>query len=167
MKINKTLLKAINWALTGLLVLLGFSNCESMEEYGVPNADYTLKGKITDKANAKPIKGIRVGYGKIYEGPITMYGVAPLPYRTYLADTTNMEGEYKLSDNFSVSEIPADEIPVYVQDIDGNENGLYRDTVLQVNFENAKQSGKQKGWYNGEYSLDINIELNKQEEGNE
>lgn len=154
-------------ALAGILVLLGFSNCETMEEYGVPNADYTLKGTIVDKVNSKPIKGVRIGYSH-YPKAVLMYGVMPVEYRNYAAaaDTTDTKGEYDFTQKFYAGEIPEGEIPVYVEDIDGEENGLYRDTVLNVNFDNAVRSGKRKNWYDGEYTLDLKIELN-QKEGNE
>jgi hypothetical protein len=37
--------------------IFGFSNCEDpREEYGVPHADYNLKGKVIDKSDSKPLK---------------------------------------------------------------------------------------------------------------
>ena len=44
MKINRDIIKGTNWALAGLINMLGFTTgCEkeSPVEYGVPNADYT------------------------------------------------------------------------------------------------------------------------------
>ena len=51
MKMKKQIIRLINISLATMLVLLGFSNCEPRVEYGVPNADYTVKGKIVDKAD--------------------------------------------------------------------------------------------------------------------
>ena len=47
------------------------------------------------------------------------------------------------------------------QDIDGIENGLYRDTVIDVSFKDAKKSGKRTGWYDGEFTIEQNIELKR------
>lgn len=167
MAIKKSFIRGINVILAALLVLLGFSNCEPKLEYGVPNADYTIKGTIVDKANSKPIEGIRIGFARSYPGPVTMYGVIPQPYRNFSADTTDVLGQYKLSDHFAIGEIQDNMLPVYVQDIDGAENGLYNDTVLNIDFENAKRTGKTKNWYDGEYTVDVNIELTRKKEGNE
>ncbi|HRZ96948.1 MAG TPA: radical SAM-associated putative lipoprotein [Paludibacter sp.] len=166
MRISKTFIRILNGILAGLLVLLGFSNCEPMDEYGVPNADYNLKGKVVDKANAKPIKGIRIGFSP-YPKAVLMYGVMPMEYRNYAADTTDTKGEYNFTQKFYAGDIPEGDIPVYVEDIDGNENGLYRDTVINVNFEDATRSGKQKNWYDGKLTLNADIELTKKTEGND
>lgn len=68
--------------------------------------------------------------------------------------------------SLKISPIPAfldDEITVYVVDINGNENGLYRDTVINVSFENAVKSGKTKKWYVGK--LTLNVVLNYLKKG--
>ena len=162
MAIKKSFIRGINLVLAALLTMLGFSKCTEPEvEYGVPNADYTVKGIVVDKADAKPIKGIRIGLARSYPEPILMYGVMPQPYRTYLADTTDIKGEYNLSENFTVGELPETDLPLYIQDIDGDENGLYNDTILNVDFEKAKHTGKTTNWYNGEYTLDVKVELTK------
>ncbi len=162
MALKKSVFRGINMLLAALLSLLGFSNCEtSVVEYGVPNADYTVKGTVVNKADAKPIKGIRVGFIRVYPEPVLMYGVMPQPYRSLKADTTDINGTYKLSDKFYVGDIKDNILPVYVQDVDGAENGLYNDTVLNVDFENAKLTGKPKSWYDGEYTLDVKVELTK------
>ncbi len=153
MKFKKNLIRLTNLLLSSILIIFGFSNCdEPRMEYGVPSADYNVKGKVIDKADTKPIKGIRVAFSP-YPQAITMYGILPVPYRTYAADTTDTAGAYDLTDNFTVGEIQNDTIPVYIQDIDGTENGLYRDTVIN--------SGKSTGWYDGKFTVEKNIELRR------
>lgn len=162
MAIRKSFIRVFNVFLATLLALFGFSNCDNaVVEYGVPNADYTVKGTVVDKADAKPIKGIRVGFIRVYPEPILMYGVMPQPYRSLKADTTDVNGAYNLSDKFTIGEIQDNILPVFVQDIDGDENGSYNDTVLNVDFENAIRTGKAKNWYDGEYSLEMKVELTK------
>jgi hypothetical protein len=165
MKIKRAFIKGTNWALAGLLGLFGFSGCdtEPKEEYGVPFADYTVKGAVVDKATGKPIEGIRLGYW--YAGPMLMYGVPSTQYREKASVTSNAKGEYTLKDRFSIDEMIPDDnstptfIPVFVSDIDGKENGLYSDTILNVNIKDAVRTGKQKGWYGGEYTVKVDIEL--------
>ena len=143
MKISKAFIKTSNWILATLLTLLGFSNCEPQMEYGVPNADYSVKGTVVDKVSAKPIKGIRVGFSSAPQ-IMLMYGVMPTPYRTFNSVSTDDKGNYDLTQHFSIGTFADDKFPIYVQDIDGAENGLYRDTLLRVSFENAVRTGKQK-----------------------
>ena len=162
MKMKKQIIRLINISLATMLVLLGFSNCEPRKEYGVPNADYTVKGKIVDKADLKPIKGIRIGYGRYKnDSPVLMYGVIPTDYRTYKSDTTDTNGAFNLTDHFSIEEYQSDSIPVFVQDIDGEENGLYQDTIINIDFKDASRSGKPKGWYSGKFTVEKNIKLKR------
>jgi putative lipoprotein (rSAM/lipoprotein system) len=167
MKINTAMIRVMNWALAGILALLGFTNCESKEEceYGVPNADYKIKGTVTDKANAKPIKGIMVTFNPNTK-PVLMYGVMPTPYREYKSDITDQNGQYEFTEHFSIGEIPDNQGIVYVVDTDGAENGLYNDTTLNVDLNKAKQTRKGDDWYEGEFSIDLNIKLTKNNEGN-
>ncbi len=163
MKFRKLIIRIINLGLASALALLGFSNCEPREEYGVPNADYSVKGKVIDKSDSKPIKGIRIGFSRYFKNdyPVLMYGVLPTDYRIYKADTTDVNGAYNLTDHFSIEEYQSDTIPVFVQDIDGEENGLYQDTIINVDFKDATRSGKPKGWYDGKFTVEKNIELKR------
>jgi len=160
MKINRAFIKGTNWALAGLISMLGFTGCEreGLMEYGTPNADYTVKGSVVSKADGKPIEGIRVGYDR-EPGPYLMYGTAPTPYNPKASVTTNAKGEFEITENtFPVSD---QTISVYVDDIDGEKNGLFQSDVLQVDFSNAKQTKKSKSWYDGEFTVTVNVELNE------
>jgi len=170
MKIKRAFIKGTNWALAGLIGLLGFTNCEEdmRTEYGTPNADYTVKGTVVDKATGKPIKGIRVGYDSQYRFG-TMYGVFPTPYQPKASVTTDAKGEYKLTELFYISDFPMDDNskptfarPVYIEDIDREINGLYSDTIINVDFKNAVQTGKPGHWYNGEFTVTKDIQLTEQ-----
>jgi len=165
MKIKRAFIKGTNWALAGLIGLLGFTRCDLVSprmEYGTPNADYTVKGTVVDKVTGKPIQGIKVAYS--WDGPVAEYGVQPTPYVEKSSVITDVKGAYKLTDNFFPVE--KKQIPVYISDIDGQENGLYSDTILNVDFKNAIHTGKQKDWYDGEFTTTVNIELTEQK-GNE
>jgi len=163
MKINRAFIKGTNWALAGLISLLGFSSCEKdiMVEYGAPNVDYTVKGAVVNKANGKPIAGIRVGYTS-YAIAVPMYGTIPTPYEPKASVTTNAKGEFKLIYNFYPGEfyVGADGlVPVYVEDIDGEKNGLFHSETLQIDFSKAEQSKKPKGLYEGEYTVTVKVEM--------
>jgi putative lipoprotein (rSAM/lipoprotein system) len=65
-RMNRQLIKGTNWALAGLMSLLGFSSCSSEEEYGTPKVEYgtptaefVVSGKVTD-TNGRGLEGIRL-----------------------------------------------------------------------------------------------------------
>ena len=155
MKTNRReFIKSMNWALAGIMGLLGFGSCKGTLEYGSPHADYTVKGKVVNKANGKPIEGIRVGYDG--RGGV-MYGPPPAPYGPKASVITNAKGEYKITDRFFP--VKNQKLPVYVEDIDGTTNGLFQSETLQVDFSDAKHSGKSSHWYEGEYTVNLDVEL--------
>jgi len=164
MSTKKAFFKGVNWALAAIIAMLGFAGCDKIaaEEYGVPHADYTVKGAVIDKATGKPIKGIRVGYSPyFYVTP--EYGVRQTPYQPKSHVLTNDKGEFVLKDNFTRGGLQVIDnvlvFPVFVEDIDGALNGLYESELLQVDFSKATKSGKPKSWYEGEYTVTQNIEL--------
>jgi putative lipoprotein (rSAM/lipoprotein system) len=164
-KINNSILKRCNVIIAVLLGLLGFTNCETREEYGSPQTDYIIKGKVVDKATGNPIPGIKVrAYGD--SRSIVMYGVPPTDYRyiyfTKDADTSNARGDYQLDGNSTYSIESLKDVPLSVQisDIDGAENGVYTtDTTIVVDFKDAVRTKKEKSWFDGEYTKTVNIEL--------
>ena len=164
MKTNKAFIKGINWVLAAIISMLGFAGCDSIgaDEYGTPYADYTIKGVVVNKATGKPIAGIRVRYepeSRVYP----MYGTVPAPYTPKAHVLTNSKGEFKLTDNVCTGEYRMIDgvlmLRVSVEDIDGEENGLFQSEYLQVDFSKAEHSGKPKSLYNGEYTVNINVEL--------
>ena len=164
MKINRRMfLKRMNWTLAGIIGMLGFAGCDKFGvEYGTPYADYTVKGAVVHKANGKPIEGIRVGYDCELCGRV-MYGVIPTPYEPKAHVLTNAKGEFKITKSF-----PPDKnltLPVYVEDIDDEKNGLFQPEYLQVDFKDAVHSRKQTHWYDGEYTVTLNVELTEIENG--
>jgi len=141
MKINRAFIKWTNWVLAGILSMLGFIGCDKMnrtEEYGTPHADYTVKGTVVEKATGKPIAGIRVGYDSGFQATF-LYGVPPTPFVPKSSVLTDAKGEFKLSDTFFPTN---SQIPVYVEDIDGPENGLFQSDTLQISFSEADRTKK-------------------------
>ena len=85
-KVKNVWLRCSAWLLNSILLLLGFSSCDSNESemYGTPYATYSLKGKVVD-AQKQPIPDIevkiKIGYGGDYHSQ-----TAPLK--------TNSSGEF-------------------------------------------------------------------------
>ena len=145
---RRAFLKKMNWGLAGILGLLGFSGCNIMggKEYGTPEADYSVKGAVVNKATGKPIEGIQVKYKP--ESDV---------YNVSAPTTTNAKGEFKLTGSFFPEKNKT--LPVSVEDVDGEKNGSFQSEVFQVDFKNAKHSGKPTNWYEGEYTVELNVEL--------
>ena len=131
-----------------LILLLGFSglfnSCDLLkpepDEYGMPHADYELKGVITDKETSNPIPNIRVirgGYGD------TLY--------------TDTEGKFAFDYGHNNT------FYLKVEDIDDDENGgFFRTQEISGDFTGAEQVQKGDGrWYNGKFTKTQNIELEK------
>ncbi|MDR1723361.1 MAG: radical SAM-associated putative lipoprotein [Tannerella sp.] len=156
----RPLIKGTNWALAGILTVLGFNSCdifnsEEPVEYGSPNADYTVKGKVVNKANGKAIKGIKVEY----TSPVVPEYGAPSTSYQYLEKSvvTDDNGNFKLTANDFPGVIASQ--PVYISDIDGEANGSFADTTVVVDFKTAEQTKKGSNWYSGEYTVNLDVEL--------
>jgi putative lipoprotein (rSAM/lipoprotein system) len=163
-KINyRPLIKGTNWALAGLLSLLGFPGCSGddvgADEYGTPWADYTIKGTVVNKANGKPVEGIKVSTNTFSypEGPTLMYGPVWTPYKfkELAAVTTNAQGEFKLSD----IDPALNYVPVIITDIDGEKNGSFASDTINIDIKDMELTGKPKGWYKGKYVSTLKVEL--------
>ena len=171
MKMKKLLIKCTNWILAGIMGLLGFAGCDrtavpmygdpypnEYPEYGVPYTMYTVKGAVVNEATGEPIAGIRVGYypedwDEDAFGPEPEYGRES---DAYVLSSTN--GGFTLaSDFFDYGKNLV--LPVYIEDIDGEENGSFQSKKVEVDFSNAVQSGITGNWYGGEFTVTTNIQL--------
>lgn len=134
---KKIVLKAYGKILTFLLTLFGITNCVSVE-YGTPDADFIIRGKVKDAETFQSIPKIGI--------------IRSLGYSEEYFDTTytNASGEYE----FKYGGFPEfdGEIMVIAKDLDGEENGLYKADTLKIRFTNKDLVKKGKGeWYQGVY----------------
>jgi putative lipoprotein (rSAM/lipoprotein system) len=163
MKTVKVFFKGMNWVLAGVLSILGFVSCDRHGpiEYGSPYSDYTVKGSVVNKATGKPIEGIYVGY---FGTNAYMYGTPQTTFQPKMRVYTNAKGEFEITNNGIWYQGSATESPVYVEDVDGEKNGSFKSEKFTVDFKNAKQTKKPKGWFEGEYTVTLNVELTESEE---
>ena len=148
---KKILIKSVNWILTSLIALFGFTGCPPFKGlYAAPSARYTVKGAVVNEAAQSPIEGIRVGY---YPAEWDEDAFGPKPeYNPSIAFViTSTNGDFTLTSVF------ADRgdnviIPVYVEDVDGAENGLFQSKKIDVDFKDAV-------WHNGEFTVTTTIQL--------
>lgn len=151
MKVNfRPFIKGTNWALAGLLGLLGFACSDngkgSVDEYGSPWAEYTFKGAVTDQSG-KPVGGIQVSTGSIY----------------YDRDSTvtNAEGAYSISREFS----PRDKFTLKAEDIDGEQNGSFQTDSVEVTIRSDEYKNPDS-WYKGAVEKEVpTIVLKEKETG--
>ena len=141
-------LKLKSWLIVALGGLAGIPIACHMEmEYGTPQARYHVKGTVTNE-QGQPIAGIGVGERKQRnEAGDSLLITGHL-------DTTDAEGRYKLDYNYA---FPGQPLSVDFHDIDGVENGSYKDTVVTVNTENVQLSGGDGHWYEGEATIIQNV----------
>lgn len=153
---KKIALKTYGRMIGLLLSLFGFlTSCETktIAEYGVPSADYIVKGKVTDAKTDKPIQNIRVV-------------VPDKKFAQFGQDTvyTNSNGEYEI--NFKYYSDLSEPYNVIAADIDGfDHDGLYKADTLKVTFEKNDLIKKgDGGWYSGIYQkINQNFKLNADE----
>jgi hypothetical protein len=135
----------------GLLICVGlafiFSSCNKD-----PYFHYVVEGRVIDKTTKEPVKDIMVSsvrYDILRSQPKNSQKVSP-PENDGWSDAN---GEFRTYRPFTYSLI-------YIYDY---ENGLYKDTIISVDFSNVPLSGKPSKNYKGDYILNIgDIELEKQ-----
>jgi len=163
MNINKRFIKSANWMLAGIITLLGFAGCDKIgvDEYGVLHVDYKVsglvKGVVVNKETQKPIEGIRIGYRPEYQ-IYPMYGPLPSLFNLKSHVLTNAMGEFSFQDSYSGFGIEIiDNIPtllLYVNDVDGEKNGVFAPAVVSIDYRKGETIGPLK-----EYTLNTKVEL--------
>ena len=150
-----------NAVLTVLLSMLGYG-CSSSEEdvemygtlveYGAPHADYIVKGIVTDETGT-PVQGIKTSLREVYQTKkeTQYFGMDSIQ--------TNEFGNYQLK----YVGMPDIRTKLVIEDIDGEANGgEFLSDTLDVNFDNATQTGKGDGkWYGGVYEITQDVKLKK------
>ncbi len=144
-------LKLKNWLLVTVAGLLGMQQGCTFEEYGCPEADYRVKGTVVNE-DGDPISGIGVQKVRDWNNSDGEW---------CYADTTDADG------HFSVWVYPDFEYlisTVSLFDIDGEANGSYQDTTVEVSFEDVPLTGGDGRWYEGMAEKKITVTMRRTEE---
>lgn len=177
-------LKMKDWLLMTAMGMLGLTACHSSKEatqqtaepadaakevvprneaalmYGVPTMDFVLKGRVID-TKGEGVKGMQVILlnGSVDITPENMHEDNPYvkEYINQSSDTTDAEGYFSCQ----MKDFPKDVHSVIVRDVDGAENGEYRDQMVEVNFADGEQTGVRRGWYQGVRTKDVDITVKK------
>lgn len=152
---KRIVLKTYGKFIAALLAFVSFmTGCDvitggGVAEYGVPSADFIVRGKVTDKESEKPINNIAI----IRKTPTSPYGNDTVK--------TNANGEFKL--NFT--DYPKSDHWIYAEDLDGDANGgLYTPDSIKITSSTMKQTKKGSGiWNQGTFEkTDANFQLKHQ-----
>jgi putative lipoprotein (rSAM/lipoprotein system) len=146
-KIYRPFIKGTNWALAGLLSLLGFTCEDAPAEYGVPHADYSVKGTVTDAAGTA-IPGIEIR--------IKAHGEYEVNEPAY----TNEQGGFDVT----YGAFPKEKFVLTATDVDGEANGSFKADSVEVVF--SKNDFYKKGddrWYEGAARKEIPAIVLKEE----
>lgn len=136
-------LKFKNWLLATMAGLLGINMSSCGLEYGCPEAEYTVKGKVTNPSG-EPIPGIQVT-------------------GNWDNDITNASGDYSLSATADPP-YPEDTIKIVFADVDSSENGSYRNDTASVVFRHSDLTGGDGHWFEGSATKTLNVTLQRVEE---
>lgn len=120
-----------------LLSLLGITSCENLfrTEYGTPNAEFQIKGKVTDMEN-NPIEGIQVNNQGSFDNEMAY---------------TKADGTFELS--FKAFPPSNDsKIDLTFTDVDGAENGEFADKTENISVTKTEEGSG--SWYEGLFTAD-------------
>lgn len=151
--LHHKLLKAANGLLALLLAVLGFSSCDKSDEelvemYGVPHAQFSIKGKVVN-AEKEAIPNIQITSAGQYSGNGKIW-FHPNPDTI----TTDAQGEFATQ----ITGMPVPLLRLYATDTDGAANKAYANDSIDIKID--KLTGGDGSWNQGHFSKeDILIEL--------
>ena len=162
-KLNRKLIRGTNWALAGLLSLLGFTGCgkdnngdgEISVEYGSPSSNFKVLGRVTNE-QGQPLGGMRV----VASNVTAIWGKGPGQcYSGLLRDTV-----YTASDGSFVrvySLFPADSVYIHIKIEDSAEPSVYDSNSIAVGFAKGDLKGVCRTWYLGAAEKEVNVTLKR------
>lgn len=155
-KLYHSCIKCSNWALAGMLTLMGFNvSCDDenggdgggMVEYGTPHASYVIKGKVVDPAN-NPIPNIQIKCAAEHS-----YSEGQ---KFVVADSTNTDDSGAFHATFGV--FPTEKIKVIATDIDGKLNGSFEKDSVEVTIHKEDYKNGSH-WNKGEATKEVTLTL--------
>ncbi len=172
-------LKIKNWFLVTLMGAMGFSSCHCSKElaepqpenppvqdhgqirlmYGVPSMNFMIRGQVKD-SDGRPVRDIRVNM--LERGMEVADGELqgdPENVQRYLDNTsvrTDDEGRFTIQNNG----LPQQQVRLLVRDVDGVENGQFRNQVVDMKVEAGDvDRSDANGWHQGTYNKEVKIKL--------
>ena len=159
-KLNRSILRKINYCIGLILPLFGVACNVLVPEYGVPEpldpfedaygcpyAEFQISGRV-ENSQKQAIKGIEVSIKQTNN-----------PYKQALLakDTTDADGSFE----FSFTEFPVNELLITTLDIDSTENGSYQSNSIQITLE--YKDDPNNDWHSSTEINDIVITLEEKD----
>ena len=173
-------LKLKNWLLVTVMGMFGLSSCHCHKEaakseepvapalqpreeirlmYGVPTMNFQIRGQVKD-ADGHPVKNIKVNMlergMEMKDGELQGDPERVQQWLDQSAVSTDKEGRFVLQN----SGIPQEEVKLLVRDVDGAENGEYKNQVLEMKVQqgDVDRTGA-GGWNQGTFNKEVEIKL--------
>lgn len=126
--------------------------------YGVPTVDFAVKGRVVN-SKGKPVKGVVV---TLINSDIDPDNLPDTPHwkeqMARMSDTTDAEGAFAVR----TTDRPWEKVRVMVRDVDGKQNGLYENQLLDVQFGDPEPGNKPvSSWQLGEKKAEVTIQMDE------
>jgi putative lipoprotein (rSAM/lipoprotein system) len=164
-KFNRKFIKGTNWALAGLMSLLGFSSCEKIDngggvvEYGSPYAEFVVSGKVTDTKGGE-LQGASVIVSKVdvHQRATASFIPDQNIITNEVRDTlhTSANGDFEYLYNGTPGN---DSINIHIK----FEKEQFEADSAKVTFFSSELKGGKK-WFQGRAEKKINVKLKNKEE---
>lgn len=160
---KKLILKPYDKIIVALLGIIGFlTGCSIINppvaEYGVPTADYEIKGTVTDSITSTPIENAKVLITRTQT--YLDQNIAKTYTDTLAIKETDNTGKYDIT----VQGFPQEEVgfQVKIEDIDGTANGGdFNSQQKSIVFKNTDLTSGKTGWYSGKAVKTQDFKLKK------
>lgn len=173
-------LKLKHWLIASLMGALGFSSCHSSKTiaepeedespiihereemrlmYGVPTMNYRISGQVRN-AEGRPVGKMRVNMlergMEVREGELQG---DPESVNRWLEETaveTDKTGRFELKQ----SGLPQEQVRILVRDVDGTNNGEYRNQVIELDVlpDDLDRTGA-GGWNQGTFNKEVQVKV--------
>lgn len=143
----KQIIKYFDRIVLLILSVVGLASCETMAEYGTPNADFQIKGTVTDSVTNTPLKNIRV-IRRFVQNPL--YG-----------DTIYTDADGKYNMNFNDFPVDNPQFTLKIEDVDGTQNGgefSDRELITKITSTDWVDDGDDN-WYYGKAVKNQDVKL--------
>lgn len=151
--------RMLRWLFVTILSVLGFSACGGDDDdgpsstpsaYGTPTATYIYRGTVTDE-EGNPIKDIDV----------VLHGVIAGSMNASLVIKTDKNGVFRTG-WLNTSQTRVETIDFVDRDGEAN-GGDFESQTLEVKDLDSKKVTEGSGWYQGEFEVQANVQLEKKE----
>ncbi|MFT3751944.1 MAG: radical SAM-associated putative lipoprotein [Paludibacter sp.] len=160
---KKLILKPYDKIIVAILGLISFlTGCNLIgptpAEYGVPTADYEIKGTVTDSLTSTPITQAKVTITRTETWQLENQTTTHID--TLATEKTDSNGKFDIQ----VQQFPLDEVTFHVniEDVDGNANGGdFYPQNKDISFKIADLTGTKADWYSGKAAKTQDFKLKK------